>query len=183
MPSIRAPERTPCAPVRQTACPCCRFDLFHAHLFLDHRQLEPGLLFHAQEYPAFHPDIFPYNLGFCQVRCCPLAWSAPPRGSACCHDARRVPQHPVPLPAQDGSDVGYSQEQMALRNVLWWQGRLHVLDLSRGSALRDGLLRPDDPGADIFFTVDEALFGQRVIDISYFEALAGQSPEHRLFVC
>eukprot|EP00873_Tetraselmis_striata_P009983 jgi/Tetstr1/430247/TSEL_020075.t1 len=126
-----------------------RFDLFHAHLFLDHSTREPGLLFHAQEYPAFDEDTFPYQLGFCQ----------------------------------EGSPLAYNPQQMVLRNVLWWGGALHVLDLSPGSALHDGLLRPGDPGAAVFYTVDEELFGTRVVDISYFEALAGRRPEHRLCVC
>lgn len=89
----------------------------------------------------------------------------------------------VHLMWQEGSPLAYNPQQMVLRNVLWWGGALHVLDLSPGSALHDGLLRPGDPGAAVFYTVDEELFGTRVVDISYFEALAGRRPEHRLCVC
>ena len=54
----------------------CRFDLFHAHLFVGHRTERLGLLFHAQEYPVYDPELFPLPLGFCQVlmtdnRCSP----------------------------------------------------------------------------------------------------------------
>lgn len=39
-----------------------KYDLFHCHAFLIHRG-SIGLLFHAREYPSFHPETFPYNLG------------------------------------------------------------------------------------------------------------------------
>ncbi|GMH42665.1 hypothetical protein BSKO_10584 [Bryopsis sp. KO-2023] len=43
-----------------------RFDLFHAHLFLDYATSDMGLIFHAREYPAFDKVSFPYILGYCQ---------------------------------------------------------------------------------------------------------------------
>eukprot|EP00850_Spirogloea_muscicola_P024997 SM001933S04892 [mRNA] locus=s1933:313:1859:- [translate_table: standard] len=52
-----------------------RFDLFHGHLFVtDSGGKGPrngpccrlGILFHAMEYPAFCPNTFPINLGYCQ---------------------------------------------------------------------------------------------------------------------
>jgi hypothetical protein len=44
-----------------------QYDLFHGHLFSDHQLQRPGILFHAKEYPAFHPEHFPVNLGYCQA--------------------------------------------------------------------------------------------------------------------
>lgn len=44
-----------------------RYDLFHAHLFLDYTRRDCGLLFHAKEYPKYDEDAFPINLGFCQT--------------------------------------------------------------------------------------------------------------------
>jgi len=124
-----------------------RFDLFHAHLFLEHETGEIGLLFHAQEYPAFSEEDFPYCLGFCQ----------------------------------EGSSVTYCPERMSQRNVLWWDGHLHALDLSPARPLHHLLLDPVH-GGDIFFTLDEALFGTRVLDVCYFQSLHTYRPEHRLFV-
>jgi len=50
-----------------------RWDLHHAHLFYAHGHPSPGLLFHAREYPAPCPNLFPVDLGFCQ-RGSPLAF-------------------------------------------------------------------------------------------------------------
>lgn len=44
-----------------------RFDLFHGHLITCHAPpRQPAILLHAAEYPALHPDYFPYYLGHCQ---------------------------------------------------------------------------------------------------------------------
>lgn len=42
-----------------------RFDLFHAHLFYNHKHNALGVLFHAKEYPARNEQM-PYDLGYCQ---------------------------------------------------------------------------------------------------------------------
>ncbi|KAL6579323.1 hypothetical protein OROMI_009539 [Orobanche minor] len=44
-----------------------RYDLFHGHLFLAKESGRLGILFHAKEYHAYDKEIFPYNMGYCQV--------------------------------------------------------------------------------------------------------------------
>ncbi|KAL6582603.1 hypothetical protein OROMI_004681 [Orobanche minor] len=44
-----------------------RYDLFHGHLFLAKESGRLGILFHAKEYHAYDREIFPYNMGYCQV--------------------------------------------------------------------------------------------------------------------
>ncbi|KAH0994864.1 hypothetical protein GBA52_018728 [Prunus armeniaca] len=44
-----------------------RYDLFHGHLFLAIDTGRLGILFHAKEYPAYDKEVFPYNMGYCQV--------------------------------------------------------------------------------------------------------------------
>ncbi|KAM1038724.1 hypothetical protein ACFX13_034096 [Malus domestica] len=44
-----------------------RYDLFHGHLFLAIDSGRLGILFHAKEYPAYDKEVFPYNMGYCQV--------------------------------------------------------------------------------------------------------------------
>jgi hypothetical protein len=43
-----------------------RWDLHHAHLFYAPSCAQLGLLLHAKEYPAEHPELFDVNLGYCQ---------------------------------------------------------------------------------------------------------------------
>ncbi|XP_073135124.1 uncharacterized protein [Henckelia pumila] len=44
-----------------------RYDLFHGHLFLAADSGRLGILFHAREYPAYDKEVFPLNMGYCQV--------------------------------------------------------------------------------------------------------------------
>ncbi|KAJ8752516.1 hypothetical protein K2173_004804 [Erythroxylum novogranatense] len=44
-----------------------RYDLFHGHLFIARDTARLGILFHAKEYPAYDKDVFPYNMGYCQI--------------------------------------------------------------------------------------------------------------------
>ncbi|XP_004302391.1 PREDICTED: uncharacterized protein LOC101309846 [Fragaria vesca subsp. vesca] len=44
-----------------------RYDLFHGHLFLALETGRLGILFHAKEYPAYDKEVFPYNMGYCQI--------------------------------------------------------------------------------------------------------------------
>ncbi|KAI5658731.1 hypothetical protein M9H77_27524 [Catharanthus roseus] len=44
-----------------------RYDLFHGHLFLAVDSGRLGILFHAKEYPAYDKDVFPCNMGYCQI--------------------------------------------------------------------------------------------------------------------
>ncbi|XP_052192951.1 uncharacterized protein LOC127801672 isoform X2 [Diospyros lotus] len=44
-----------------------RFDLFHGHLFLATGSGRLGILFHAKEYPTYDMEVFPYNMGYCQI--------------------------------------------------------------------------------------------------------------------
>lgn len=41
-------------------------DLFHGHIFHNQELDACGMLFHCMEYPAYHAETFPFNLGFCQ---------------------------------------------------------------------------------------------------------------------
>ncbi|KAL0364814.1 UNVERIFIED_CONTAM: hypothetical protein Sangu_0579000 [Sesamum angustifolium] len=44
-----------------------RYDFFHGHLFLAKESGRLGILFHAKEYPAYDKELFPCNMGYCQV--------------------------------------------------------------------------------------------------------------------
>ncbi|KAJ8529542.1 hypothetical protein K7X08_036377 [Anisodus acutangulus] len=44
-----------------------RFDFFHGHVFLARDSGRLGILFHAKEYPAYDKEIFPCNMGYCQI--------------------------------------------------------------------------------------------------------------------
>jgi len=71
---------------------------------------------------------------------------------------------------------------MRVRNILWWNDALHVLDTGKGSVLNDLLLQ--EGLRDFVYTVDEADFGERVLDVSYFNTPAAiQTPSEGLFVC
>lgn len=92
-----------------------RFDLFHAHLFVGNGTERLGLLFHAQEYPAYDQELFPLPLGFCQVN----------------------------------STVEYHESKMQQRNILWWGGALHVLNVGSPGPLFESLL-PEGLGAPVY---------------------------------
>ncbi|XP_015063198.1 uncharacterized protein LOC107008604 isoform X1 [Solanum pennellii] len=44
-----------------------RFDFFHGHVFLSRDSGRLGILFHAKEYPAYDKEVFPCNMGYCQI--------------------------------------------------------------------------------------------------------------------
>ncbi|KAM7469773.1 hypothetical protein LguiA_007956 [Lonicera macranthoides] len=44
-----------------------RYDFFHGHIFLATDSGRLGILFHAKEYPAYDKEVFPYNMGYCQI--------------------------------------------------------------------------------------------------------------------
>ncbi|KAG5587468.1 hypothetical protein H5410_047902 [Solanum commersonii] len=44
-----------------------RFDFFHGHVFLSKDSGRLGILFHAKEYPAYDKEVFPCNMGYCQI--------------------------------------------------------------------------------------------------------------------
>ncbi|XP_006349750.1 uncharacterized protein [Solanum tuberosum] len=44
-----------------------RFDFFHGHVFLARDSGRLGILFHAKEYPAYDKEVFPCNMGYCQI--------------------------------------------------------------------------------------------------------------------
>lgn len=46
---------------------CSRWDLHHGHLFYSPSARQLGVLLHAKEYPASHPDRFDVHLGNCQA--------------------------------------------------------------------------------------------------------------------
>jgi hypothetical protein len=82
---------------------------------------------------------------------------------------------------QENSTVHYSESKMRRRNILWWEGALHVLDVGPSSPLSDSLL-PDGLGAPVY-TVDEADLGDRLVDVTYLHHLKWLPYEERLFVC
>ncbi|CAD7703135.1 unnamed protein product [Ostreobium quekettii] len=83
---------------------------------------------------------------------------------------------------QEGSDVEFDQHSMDLRNFLWFQGNLAVLDLSEGSPLQDLLLQADNETRLLRTTFEED-WGTAVATINYFEQLEGLPKEEKIFVC
>ena len=84
-------------------------------------------------------------------------------------------------PQQANSTVEYRESKMRQRNILWWGGALHVLDVGSPSPFFESLL-PEGLGAPVY-TVDEAGFGDRLVDISYFHSLRELPHVERVFVC
>lgn len=165
-----------------------RFDLFHAHLFIDYSYSDVGIIFHAREYPAFNKGTFPYILGYCQK----------------------------------GSTLVYDDDQMALRNFVWYkvrlvstqiktekwrhyritdtryrgffsfyrallttemicvQDNLAALNTSSGNILSEELLFP---GTQLCHTVFEDELGVPAADIFFFQSLCTTEYGDALFVC
>eukprot|EP01026_Neomeris_dumetosa_P032105 TRINITY_DN2544_c0_g1_i4.p1 TRINITY_DN2544_c0_g1~~TRINITY_DN2544_c0_g1_i4.p1 ORF type:complete len:320 (+),score=23.04 TRINITY_DN2544_c0_g1_i4:2-961(+) len=80
---------------------------------------------------------------------------------------------------QKGSWLQYSPTIMNFRNILWYKGKLGVLDVDPRGALRNlvwNLLRP-------FNTILESDFGDCPADVNFFVQLEEDNSNDKLFIC
>ncbi|KAL6578838.1 hypothetical protein OROMI_009054 [Orobanche minor] len=134
-----------------------RYDLFHGHLFLAKKSGRLGILFHAKEYPAYDKEIFPYNMGYCQV------------GSNVAYDNSMNLRNILwlaPLPSN------FTEAWLA-------PGVLVVLD---GSP--EGIIYQDLIPEYVNFarTLYEEDFGEVVVDINYLN-VGAKVPKFQIFIC
>ncbi|KAI9099247.1 hypothetical protein DFS34DRAFT_616896 [Phlyctochytrium arcticum] len=134
-----------------------RFDLWHAHLFINHDNLAVsgaagsrqnvstiGLVFHSQEYPALS-DEFPYPLGHCQVN----------------------------------STVKYDSRRMARRNFVWIMPNNDPTVAPPKLLRLDADVRTGDEDVDDalpeapFYTLDEYQMGKVVADFYFLPQTDG----------
>ncbi|GAB2277453.1 hypothetical protein Dimus_012159 [Dionaea muscipula] len=134
-----------------------RFDLFHGHMFIAAESRRLGILFHAKEYPAYEKEVFPYNMGYCQI------------GSNVPYDDAMNLRNILwlaPLPSNS------SKSWVA-------PGTLVVLDAHpEGIIYRD--LIPDY--VQFVRTLYEDDFGDVVVDVNYLN-VGGVTPNYQLFIC
>lgn len=134
-----------------------RFDLFHGHLFIAKESRRLGILFHAKEYPTFDKEIFPFNMGYCQV------------GSDVAYDESinlRNILWLAPLPSNS------SKEWLS-------PGVLVVLD-----AHPEGIIYQDliPKYVSCARTLYEEYFGELVVDVNYFN-VGPQESKFQIFIC
>ncbi|XP_009594684.2 uncharacterized protein LOC107803759 [Nicotiana tabacum] len=134
-----------------------RFDFFHGHVFLARESGRLGILFHAKEYPAYDKEIFPYNMGYCQI------------GSNVSYDDSMNLRNILWLaPLASNS----TKEWLA-------PGVLVVLDAHpTGVIYRD--LIPEY--VHIARTLYEDDFGQVAFDVNYLN-VGGKTPKYQIFIC
>lgn len=168
-----------------------RFDLFHAHVFVDAGG-RVGALFHAREYPALDARSFPFPLGFCQagswvqadelMPCRNILWLSPyvPSGLTAssglngAHPCLTLPRclGPEHVPSRSAARwhtreaphlEGVPELRGALRSRAWdpAEGVLLMLD---GNQV-PGLVHP---GLEPLYTVLESNFGRTVCEINFF---------------
>ncbi|XP_047976466.1 uncharacterized protein LOC125218759 [Salvia hispanica] len=134
-----------------------RYDFFHGHLFLAKESGRLGILFHAKEYPAYDKELFPCNMGYCQV------------GSNVTYDDSMNLRNilwlaPLPNDSRKAWDA---------------PGVLVVLDAHpEGIIYRD--LIPEY--VHIARTLYEDDFGEVVVDVNYLN-VGGETSKFQLFVC
>ncbi|KAG8390986.1 hypothetical protein BUALT_Bualt01G0140800 [Buddleja alternifolia] len=134
-----------------------RYDLFHGHLFLAKDSGRLGILFHAKEYPAYDKEVFPYNMGYCQV------------GSNVTYDDSMNLRNILwlaPLPSNS--------------TKAWLSpGVLVVLD-----ARPDGIIYQDLIPEYVNFarTLYEEDFGEVVFDVNYLN-VGSEVPKFQIFIC
>ncbi|XP_057792172.1 uncharacterized protein LOC131009006 [Salvia miltiorrhiza] len=134
-----------------------RYDFFHGHLFLAKESGRVGILFHAKEYPAYDKELFPYNMGYCQV------------GSNVAYDDSMNLRNILwlaPLPSNSG-DAWVAP------------GVLVVLD-----AHPEGIIYRDliPKYVRIARTLYEDDFGEVVVDVNYLN-VGAETPKFQLFIC
>ncbi|KAL3623257.1 hypothetical protein CASFOL_032073 [Castilleja foliolosa] len=134
-----------------------RYDFFHGHLFITKESGRLGILFHAKEYPAYDKDVFPYNMGYCQV------------GSNVAYDDSMNLRNILwlaPLPCNS--------------TKAWLApGVLVVLDASPKGIIYEDLI-PEY--VRIARTLYEENLGKHVVDVNYLNVGAKVS-KFRLFIC
>ncbi|KAH7574679.1 hypothetical protein ACOSQ2_009200 [Xanthoceras sorbifolium] len=134
-----------------------RYDLFHGHLFLAPETGRLGVLFHAREYPAYDKEVFPYNMGYCQI------------GSNVTYDDSMNLRNILWLaPLPNNSTKGWDAP-----------GVLVVLD-----ARPDGIIYRDIIPEYVNFarTIYEDDLGDAVVDVNYLNV--GESVlDYQIFIC
>ncbi|KAK6159874.1 hypothetical protein DH2020_003255 [Rehmannia glutinosa] len=134
-----------------------RYDFFHGHLFLAKESGRLGILFHAKEYPAYDKEIFPCNMGYCQV------------GSNVAYDNSMNLRNILwlaPLPSNS--------------TKAWLApGVLVVLDASPEGIIYQDLI-PEY--VNIARTLYEEDFGEVVVDVNYLN-VGAEVPKFQLFIC
>lgn len=134
-----------------------RYDLFHGHLFITRDTGRIGILFHAKEYPAFDKEVFPYNMGYCQI------------GSNVTYDDSMNLRNILwlaPLPSRSN-------------NAWEAPGVLVVLDAHPG-----GIIYRDIIPEYVNFarTIYEDDLGDVVVDVNYLN-VGDAIPNYQLFIC
>lgn len=134
-----------------------RFDFFHGHLFISKESGRLGILFHAKEYPAYDKQVFPCNMGYCQL------------GSDVVYDDSMNLRNILwlaPLPSNSTKD--------------WLSpGVLVVLD-----AHPDGIIYQDLIPDYVQYarTLYEDDFGEVVVDVNYLN-VGAEAPKYEIFIC
>ncbi|XP_027107760.1 uncharacterized protein [Coffea arabica] len=134
-----------------------RYDFFHGHLFIAVDSGRLGILFHAKEYPAYEKEVFPYNMGYCQI------------GSNVTYDDSMNLRNILwlaPLPSNS--------------TKTWLApGVLVVLD-----AHPEGIIYQDLIPEYVKFarTLYEEDFGEVVVDVNYLN-VGAEVPKYQLFMC
>lgn len=134
-----------------------RFDFFHGHLFIAKGSGRLGILFHAKEYPAYKKDVFPYNMGYCQI------------GTNVVYDDTMNLRNILwlaPLPSN------------ATRTWVA-PGVLVVLDAHPGGIIYEDLI-PEY--VNYARTIYEDDFGEVVVDVNYLN-VGNKIADHRIFIC
>ncbi|KAL2254143.1 uncharacterized protein LOC105168920 [Sesamum indicum] len=134
-----------------------RYDFFHGHLFLAKESGRLGILFHAKEYPAYDKELFPCNMGYCQV------------GSNVPYDDSMNLRNILwlaPLPSSSS-------------NAWLAPGVLVVLD-----AHPEGIIFQDLIPEYVNFarTLYEEDFGEVVLDVNYLN-VGAEAPKFQIFIC
>lgn len=134
-----------------------RYDLFHGHLFLSMNSGRLGILFHAKEYPAYDKDVFPLNMGYCQI------------GSYVSYGDSMNLRNILwlaPLPSNTSND--------------WLApGVLVVLDAHPGGIIYRDLIPEYVKFARTIYEDD---FGDLVVDVNYLN-VGGLEPGYQIFIC
>lgn len=135
-----------------------RYDFFHGHLFIAMESRRLGILFHAKEYPAYEKEVFPYNMGYCQI------------GSKVKYDDSMNLRNILwlaPLPSNSSRD---------------WvaPGVLVVLDAHPGGIIYRDLI-PEY--VNFARTIYEDDFGEVVVDVNYLNVGCGAVSDYQIFIC
>ncbi|KAL3629919.1 hypothetical protein CASFOL_026231 [Castilleja foliolosa] len=134
-----------------------RYDFFHGHLFIAKESGRLGILFHAKEYPAYDKNIFPCNMGYCQL------------GSNVAYDDSMNLRNILwlaPLPSNS------TKSWLA-------PGVLVVLDASPEGIIYKDLI---PKYVHIARTLYEEDFGEVVVDVNYLN-VGANGPKFQLFIC